>query len=206
MLFAPTLGDLEIRKSGRGGFRVRGRFPYNRTATLSDGGRNGGRLRKERFAPRAFSYAIEDDREIHFLSGHDFGKPLASRKSGSLILEDSDEALTMEATLAAEIEDTTWGRDFISAHRAGLVVGLSPGFRIPPKTAVPDAEVVEEEDPAEGRALIRTINAAVLFEISAVTRPAYEDAALAESRSWALPSDPPVMTVDRRVQFHRRWR
>ena len=37
-------------------------------------------MRKERFEPGAFRYAIEDDsRAIDVLVGHDFGKPLASR-------------------------------------------------------------------------------------------------------------------------------
>ncbi|MGO4843074.1 HK97 family phage prohead protease, partial [Rhizobiaceae sp. 2RAB30] len=68
---------------------------------------------------------------------------------------------------------------------AGLIVGLSPGFRIPPPAAVPteDAEKVEEEDPSEGRALIRTIFQALLFELSVVTAAAYLEAQV-EARNW----------------------
>ena len=68
---------------------------------------------------------------------------------------------------------------------AGLIVGLSPGFRVAPPEAVPDAEETVEENPSEGKALIRIIKAAVLFELSAVTRPAYDQASLAEARHWA---------------------
>jgi len=42
-------------------------------------------------------------------------------------------------------------RDFLSAHAAGLVRGLSPGFRVRP-----GGETVEER----GKAILRTIRAA----------------------------------------------
>ena len=67
--------ELEIRQSGRSRV-LRGRFNYGGMATVRDRGR----IRKERFEPGAFRYAIEDDsRQIDVLAGHDFGKPLASR-------------------------------------------------------------------------------------------------------------------------------
>lgn len=199
MQTAPQLGSIELRRAGGGAVRLSGRFPYNARATISAGG-NGRRPRKETFAPRAFSYALEEDREVHFLSGHSFDRPLASRKAGTLDLTDTDEALLMEATLTPEIQAASWTQDFLAALRAGLVVGLSPGFRIPPPEAVPDAEEVVEEDPDEGRALIRVIKAAVLFEISAVTRPAYEDAALEEARRWQAPG------TQRVLHPAERWR
>jgi len=180
---APQLGSLELRRAGGGAVRLSGRFPYGKPATIRAGG-NGRRPRKEMFAPRAFSFALEEDREVHFLAGHSFDRPLASRKAGTLELTDTDEALLLDATLTPEIQEASWTRDFLAAMAAGLVVGLSPGFRVAPPEAVPIAEEVVEEDPAEGNALIRIIRAAVLFEVSAVTRPAYEDASLEEARRW----------------------
>lgn len=198
---APHLGSLELRKAGGGAVRLRGSFPYGVRATINAGG-NGRRPRKEMFAPRAFSYALEEDREVHFLAGHSFDRPLASRKAGTLDLTDTDEALLMEATLTPEIQAASWTQDFLAALRAGLVMGLSPGFRVAPPEAVPDAQEVVEEDPAEGNALIRIIRAAVLFEISAVTRPAYEEAALEEEeRMWQAP---PRMFLRRHPA--ERWR
>lgn len=168
------------RRSGR---RLRGRFPYNSTAVLSDGGRTG-RPRKERFAPRAFAYNVEkEDVDIRLLVGHDFGKPLASREAGTLVLKDGEDALTFTATIPAEMEEASYVRDFLAGHSAGLVRGISPGFRIPPRRTVPDAERVDEEDPAEGRALIRTIMQALLFELSVVTSAAYPNAEV-EARNW----------------------
>ena len=174
-------GGLTVRQEPDGSHILAGRFPYNSRATLSDGGRNG-RPRKEQFASRAFNFRVADEEaEIHLLVGHDFGKPLASKLNGSMALTDSDEALSFEARVSPEIGDTTYGRDTLAGIAAGLTIGLSPGFRIPPERTVPNAETVEEEDPSEGRALIRTVNQALLFELSIVTRPAYKESEV-ESR------------------------
>lgn len=40
---------------------------------------------------------------------------------------------------------------------------------------MPNAETYTDEDPSEGRAKIRTINDALLYEMSIVTRPAYSE-------------------------------
>lgn len=180
---APHLGSLEFRKAGGGAVRVSGRFPYGVRATISAGG-SGRRPRKEEFAPGAFRFALEEDREVHFLVGHSFDRPLASRKAGTLTLTDTDQALMLDATLSPDMLEASWTRDFLAAMRAGLIVGVSPGFRIAPPEAVPNAEEVIEEDPEEGNALVRVIRAAVLFEISAVTRPAYAGTTLDEARRW----------------------
>lgn len=215
MLWAPHQGGIELRRQPDGSTRLRGRFPYGQTAVLSDGGRTG-RPRKERFASRAFGFRVEDETaDIHLLLGHDFDHPLASRGTGSLALRDSDEALTFEAIIAAAIVETTHGKDALALIAAGLAVGISPGFRIPPERAVADSEEIEEEpddgsedengQPRRG-ALIRTVKAALLFELSIVTRPAYQEASV-EARSWAL--TPP----QRAERYHRnlpyalgRWR
>jgi len=186
MLWAPANGGLSVRAEGDGSRVITGTFPYGVTATLSDGGRNGGRPRKERFKSRAFSFRVDDpEADINLLVGHDFAKPLASKLTGSLSLTDADDALSFEARVAADVADTSHGRDALALIRAGLAVGLSPGFRIPPQRAVEEAETVEDEDPAEGDAIIRTVNQALLYELSIVTRPAYKESQV-EARSWAL--------------------
>jgi HK97 family phage prohead protease len=182
MLTGFHAGGLEVRRTSGGGASLSGRFPYNSRAILSDGGRTG-RPRKEQFAPGAFKYSVDSDAEIHLLSGHSFDKPLASRGAGSLDLIDADDALTFKAEISPELADVSYVRDALAGLAAGLIVGISPGFRIPPQRTVPDAESVEEEDPSEGTALIRTIHQAILFELSLVTRPAYSETEI-EARSW----------------------
>ncbi|WP_375229899.1 HK97 family phage prohead protease [Roseobacter sp. S98] len=191
---------LELRREGDGTRRLRGRFPYGKRAVLSAGG-NGRRPRKEQFAPGAFSFAVDDpDREIHFLLGHSFDHPLASRKNGTLMLTDTPEALIFDAILTVEIQRASWVQDFLAGFAAGLIIGISPGFRIPPPEAVPDAEETIEEDPSEGNALIRIISAAVLFELSAVTRPAYDETEIEERDKG------PLILPKPRQHVSARWR
>jgi len=164
-------GELEIRRSS-GGRVIRGRFNYGSTATIRDRGR----VRKERFEPGAFRYAIEDtERQIDILVGHDFGKPLASRKARTLDIEDAADAVSFEARLPDH--PPSWVIDAERAIAAGLMTGLSPGFRVPPASAVPDAERLEPE-PGNPGVQVRVIRAAVLRELSVVTAPAYADAAV----------------------------
>lgn len=188
-------GELEIRKRHDGARVVRGKFPYNKRAVLSDGG-NKGRPVKERFKPGAFLYRIEaPGEEIHLLVGHDYDRPLASKLNGTLTFKDTLAALFFEAVILPKVLETSYAKDTLALIAAGLAVGLSPGFRIPPKATVPDAETVEDEDPSEGRAIIRTINDCLLYELSIVTRPAYDETlvetdeqAVQEARSIIVPS------------------
>jgi HK97 family phage prohead protease len=187
MLWGGHDGALELRRSADGGTRLRGRFPYNKAAVLSDGGRTG-RPRKEVIAPRAFAYRVDrQDEDIHLLVGHDFGQPLASRAAGTLTLKDTDEALLFDALVTVEMQRVSWVQDALAALSAGLIAGISPGFRIPPERAVKDAETVEDEgsDPENGmhNAIIRTVWAALLYELSLVVKPAYPDTQV-EARNW----------------------
>lgn len=189
MLFGGhDIGGLEIRRAADGSHRLRGRFPYNKPAVLSDGGRTG-RPRKEVIAPRAFAYRVNDPKEdIHLLVGHSYDRPLASKLTKTLSLRDTDEALLFDAVITREISQTSYGVDIIAMLIAGLSIGLSPGFRIPPERAVADAEKITEEpiDPARGMhgAIIRTVLDALLFELSIVTVAAYSDAQV-ELRNWS---------------------
>ncbi|MCY1126023.1 HK97 family phage prohead protease [Frigidibacter sp. RF13] len=205
MLYGFADGELELRGRRGKSRRLRGRFPYNKRAVLSDGGKNG-RPQKEVIASRAFSYRIDrPDEDIHLLVGHSYDRPLASRLAGTLLILDSDEAVTFDAEIVPEIEDSPYGQDFLAAFTAGLIRGISPGFRIPPPITVPDAEKVEEEDPALGRAIIRTIFAALLYEMSFVTVPAYKEAEGEEARSWEL-TQGGLMVPNARARALNRWR
>jgi len=188
MLFGGHDGELEIRRAKDGPTRLRGRFPYGKKAVLSDGGRRG-RPRKEIIAPRAFNFRINDQsQDIHILVGHSYDRPLASRSAGTLDIKDSNEAVTFVATIASALETASWVQDALSALDAGLIGGISPGFRLPPERAVKKPETIEEEpvDPERGMhgAIIRTVNDALLYEMSLVTVPAYDDTEVEETRNW----------------------
>lgn len=190
MLWGAHSGSLELRTEG-GETRLRATFPYGRETVLADGGHTR-KARKEVIAPRAFAARIERGEEIHFLAGHDYDRPLASTRAGNLTLTDTDQALVIDARIDT---GTSWARDFLSAHASGLVRGLSPGFRVPE-----GGEVVEDRD----QAILRTIRAAELFEISAVTVPAYPEAQI-EARSWN-PVSPEVRRINLRYANANRWR
>ena len=179
--YAAYEGNLEIRQFG-GARSIAGTFNYNTTGTVSDRGR----VRKESFSSRAFRFAIDDEptRKIDLLVGHDFGKPVASRQSGSLTIADSAEAVTFEATLPEEALMPSWVLDVIKAIQAGTMVGLSPGFRVPPTSTVPNAERLIPE-PGNPGVQIRQISDAVLREFSIVTAGIYDDA-LVELRAEDL--------------------
>ena len=162
-------GALEIRQTGQGRI-LAGRFNYGSQATIRDRGR----VRKERFEPRAFRFSIEDEaRQIDVLVGHSFDKPIASRKAGTLAIRDGDDAVEFEARLPED--PPSWVIDAERAIAAGLMTGLSPGFSVPPASAVADAERLEPE-PGNPGVQIRVIREAVLREFSVVTAPAYADA------------------------------
>ena len=182
MLWGASLGALELRSEG-GATRLRATFPYALETELAAG-------RYEVIAARAFAARIERGEDIHLLAGHDFNRPLASRAAGTLQLRDTDAALQIEATIDGQ---TSWARDFLAAHASGLIRGLSPGFRV-----TRGGERIERR--AAGT--LRTITAADLFEVSAVTRPAYS-AAQIEAREWQ-----PVDDVAERIVTHHlnRWR
>lgn len=199
-MWAAPDGTFEMRKRASGALALRGRFPYGSLATLDAGG-NGRKPRKEQFAKRAFSYVVDGegrDRDVHMLVGHSFDRPLASRSAGTLRLKDTDDALIFDADIADELRNASHVRDFLAMMAAGLIGGISPGFRVAPSDVVPGAERVEEEDPSLGKALIRTISAAILFEISAVVRPAYGKTSVdVEARNWKLPPECGVLLSER---------
>ena len=126
--------SIEVRQSGR---EIHGSFPYGMTATRADRGT----IRKERFNAGSFSYALNDPtREINLLAGHSFDRPIASKLDGSLKFTDTATALTFVAQLPEEALQPSWVRDAVLAVGAGLTLGLSPGFSVPPASVVPDAE------------------------------------------------------------------
>ena len=193
MLWGTHQGGLELRQEG-GETRLLGRFPYGVETVLQEGG-NGHPELRERFAPRAFAARLEHrDRNIHLLSGHDFGKPLASLGSGSLELAEDDDALTFEARIASNMLKASYVADLMAAIDARLTVGISPGFRI--ARDLPEAETIERQ----GKAVLRTVRHALLEEISIVTRPAYPQAQI-EARSWS-----PGTASKPQPTYRNRWR
>ncbi len=184
-------GELEIRQDGR---RLFGRFPYGSTATISDRLRT----RKETFSAGAFRFSVEEAKSkrarIDLLEGHSFNRPLANTLDDSVEFSEIRNErggldLVFEATLPVEAEQPAYMRDAVLKIRNGLARGLSPGFRVPPSSAVANAEelIPERGNPSVN---IRRINQAVLFEMSIVTRGAYGEASVENRMAVSYPATP----------------
>ena len=126
---------------------------------------------REQIAPGAFSDTLRRS-DVRALFNHDTSKVLGRLSAGTL-------RLTEDATgLSAEIDlpDTTDGRDVRELVRRGDVSGMSFGFRV----------LSDRWDFTDDEAF-RTIEAVELYEVSAVTFPAYDGTSIAlRSRDQAL--------------------
>ena len=151
----------ELRQRGRG---IGGSFFYGRDRVTSATGRK----RKQRISSGAFRFALEDpDREISLLLGRDYDKPLASRLSGALTLEDTREALRFDvATLPATSYVNDY-RELVSS--AAVLFGVDALFQIPPRDVVPNAvEIVPDTENPEVE--IEVVHEALLTALVVVTR------------------------------------
>ena len=172
-------GELEIRQRGR---HLTGRFPYESVATVNDRLRT----RKETFSAGAFQYSIAEAKakraRIDLLDGHSFDRPLANTLDESVEFSEIRNErggldLVFEAILPVEGNQPTYMRDMLLKIRNGLARGISPGFRVAPASVVSNAEelIPERGNPSVN---IRRINAAILYEMSIVTRGAYQEASV----------------------------
>ncbi len=180
---------LEIRSQDKRPTIV-GRFPYKALATLQDRGT----VRKESIEPGAFDFAIKDEsRDVHLLVGHSYDKPIASKLSGTLEFNDTEDFLEFIAQIPPGAERATHITDLLIMLASGLIKGVSPGFRVPPKDVVPGAEKLIPE-PGNPSVMIRQLFQLVLYELSLVTLPAYRESQ-AELRALRNPETRPKHKV-----------
>ena len=164
---------------------------------------NKGRVRKERIGPDAFGWQIREfaklqeklgdaitgafdqasqqiirqeleRRNIHILAGHSYDRPMGDMLRSGARVTSTREALEFEIDLPDESNQPSYMRDAVAMIRSGLIGGISPGFRVPPRAVVPNGERLEAE-PGNEVVQVRVIENAVLYELSIVTRPAYSE-------------------------------
>ena len=113
-----------------------------------------------------------DRANLFVLAGHQFDKPLGSTKAGNVRITSNRINLSFEVDLPEERNTPSYLSDLLKTIDARIVdVGVSPGFRVPPRSVVPNAEELVQ-DPGE-TVLTRQINQAVLKELSLVSSPNY---------------------------------
>ena len=82
--------------------------------------------------------------------------------------------------------------------------GVSPGFRIPPPSVVQGAEVLKPE-PGNPSVMVRHIRAAVLYELSIVTRPAYADTEVELRAMFGAQAEPSEDPAPSPIAKPRYW-
>lgn len=137
----------------------------------------------EEIAPGTFTKTL-DEGDARFLVDHDTALLVARVSADDLRLAEDDIGLAVESDLDTEL---SYVRDLVRNVEKRRITGMSFGFRV-----IKDdwtTETVSTSDGQQAEVEVRTIREVELFEVSAVTFPAYDetDAAL---RAVQFRSDP----------------
>ncbi|WP_075308568.1 HK97 family phage prohead protease [Bacillus wiedmannii] len=148
--------EFELNKNEQGQLKVSGYV--NKTNQWSQ---TLGKQKKfvERILPGTFNKAIQNGNEIHFLAEHENAKILSSTRNGSLSLREDEQGLYMEAT----ISDTSWGRDYHTLIKDGIIQNMSFGMQV----------LKDSWKKLSDGTYQRSISDILLAEVSAVRNPAY---------------------------------
>ncbi len=133
---------------------------------------------RERVAPGAFAATIAED-DIRALINHSPDYVLGRNRAGTLKLAEDGEGLSVRITPP----DTSYARDLIASIGRGDMSGMSFGFR-----------TITDEWNMEDGETVRTLKAVRLFDVSAVTFPAYPqtDVAVRALTAFRETLKPPV--------------
>lgn len=135
----------------------------------------------ERIMPGAFRKTLRSKRDVRLFINHDSGQVLASKRSGTLRLEEDERGLRVEA----DLPDTQAARDLKELMRRGVVDSMSFGFTVP-----------RGGDSWSDDGSRRELREITLHEVSVVTGfPAYE-ATSAAVRSLEAVCERTGMSVD----------
>jgi HK97 family phage prohead protease len=116
---------------------------------------------REQIAPGAFAKTAKDG-DVRFLINHDPNLVLARSTKGTLRLSEDDEGLFTDADLAR----TSYGEDLAISLERGDITQMSFAFEVLSEEWETDDESGEET---------RTLLEVKLWDVSAVTYPAYDD-------------------------------
>lgn len=117
---------------------------------------------RERIAKGAFTKSLRNNPDVLMYFGHDSNRILGRVSSGTLSLRETDLGLVFTCLLP----DSSDGRDVVELASRGDLRSLSFGFSLSDSSNSDTWEQVGDQ-------VIRTVNEANLWEISAVGSPAY---------------------------------
>ena len=203
----PAYSASAVSRSGARGRGLSGEFRYDRDRVTRDRGTR----RKTRVSSGAFSWQLEEfaklqeelqesiaeaiegaaadavrdrAREVQLLAGRSYDAPLASLRTGTLKLTDTDDALKFEVdTLPA----TSYAADLRAGMDSGAAdYGVDLLYSIPPSDVVPDAvEIVTE--PGTG-VEIEVVHRGILQAIAVVSRAPRGNGGRVEKRRIVTPA------------------
>jgi len=147
----------------------------------------------ERIAPGAFRESIARKDDVRALINHDSNLILARTVSGTLFLREDQHGLYVEINPPK----TSYAQDLLESARRGDVSQMSFGFTVPPGGE-------QWERGQNGRPDIRTLLKVNLFDVSAVTFPAYPDTNVAVRSHTQFVGHTSVSSGSPDVQLRRR--
>jgi Escherichia/Staphylococcus phage prohead protease len=151
--------NLELRADGAGKQpRITGMAARFRAKTTIQRGLN------EVIAPGAFKRSIANGDDVVLNFNHSDDKVCARVSAGTLTLRESDEGLMFDAEVDPEV---SYVNDLYRSIKAGNISECSFSF-----TPYEDGDVIEP-DPNESGAYLRTLKSVRLWDVAAVTHPAY---------------------------------
>jgi uncharacterized protein len=155
-----TLTDVEVRETDGGGLRFSGHAAvFNSPTDLGPF--------REQVAPGAFKRSIRTEgSDVRLLFNHEPDSVMARTINGTLKLREDGTGLLAEADLDPSDFDV---QRLLPKLRSGNVSQMSFGFR-----AVGEDDSWWDDDEDGGKPL-RTLREVQLFDVSAVTFPAYDD-------------------------------
>lgn len=132
---------------------------------------------RERIAPGCFTRALASGDDVHCLFNHNADAVLGRTANGTLKLIETPRGLTFRCQLDPNQQSH---RDLHSSIKRGDINACSFAFNVDGE----DGEAFDTDRDEEGRSFNRrTVKRARLFDVSAVTRPAYDGATSVQARS-----------------------
>lgn len=145
---------------------------------------------KETIQKGAFTRALSKGNDIHFLAEHDENKILASTRNGSLTLKEDEKGLLM----TAEISNTSYGRDYHTLIKDGILRNMSFGFTVDK----------DKWNKAKDGTYTREVSELTLYEVSVVTNPAYPQSSIS-ARGLNLVEDVEIPNIEERAYISDVW-
>ncbi|HLZ08961.1 MAG TPA: HK97 family phage prohead protease [Chloroflexota bacterium] len=129
---------------------------------------------RERIMPGAFARALREDQDVRALMNHDPNLVLGRSKSGTLTMREDAKGLFF----SCDLPDTQAARDLHALVSRGDIDQCSFGFNVTKQTWI-------DEKNADGTMQsIRELNDVDLFDVSAVTYPAYPQTTVDARALW----------------------